>query len=81
MPANPDTDNDKKTSSGASDSKLYLVGATSQSASGQTTYSNAKVYATAGRIFSNNRKVLDVQFNASQPSDQAEGDLWFESIS
>lgn len=38
------TDNDKKTSSGDTDSKIYLVGATSQSTSGVTTYSHDQVF-------------------------------------
>jgi hypothetical protein len=35
---------DTKTSSGDTNSKIYLVGATSQSTSGQTTYSHDEVY-------------------------------------
>ena len=48
IPANPNTD--AKTSSSNSTSKLFLVGATAQSTSGQTTYSNSKVYATNGAL-------------------------------
>ena len=43
-------DGDKKTSSSNSTSKLFLVGATSQSTSGQTTYSNSSVYTTNGTL-------------------------------
>ena len=47
------TDNDTKNTAGSSNStsKLYLVGATSQSSTGVTTYSNADVYATNGSLF------------------------------
>lgn len=54
MPANPDTDTDKKTSSSDSSSKLYIIGATTQSSDGQTTYSNSKVYETAGVLTADN---------------------------
>ena len=47
MPANPNTDTKNTAGATASDSKLFLVGATSQGANPQT-YSNANVYATAG---------------------------------
>ena len=39
-----DADTDKKTASGNTSSKIYLIGATSQSSSGQTTYSHDTVY-------------------------------------
>lgn len=46
---------DKDTAgSSNSTSKLYLVGATSQSSAGVTTYSNANVYATNGTLYSTN---------------------------
>ncbi len=38
------TDSDRKTSSGDTDSKIFLVGATAQNTSGQTTYSHAEVF-------------------------------------
>ena len=42
-----------KTSTGASNSssKLYLIGATSQSSAGTITYSNSAVYAQAGQLY------------------------------
>lgn len=43
-------DGDAKTSSSQSTSKLFLVGATAQSTSGQTTYSNSSVYTTNGTL-------------------------------
>lgn len=52
------TDNDKKTSSSNSTSKIYLVGATSQSTSGQTTYSNIGCYAQSGALYSESQKVV-----------------------
>lgn len=44
----PDNNTDEKASSSNSTSKLFLIGATSQSSSGQTTYSHSSVYATNG---------------------------------
>ena len=48
------TDTKDTAGSSNSTSKLYLVGATSQSSVGVTTYSNANVYATDGSLFSTN---------------------------
>lgn len=48
----PSSDNtDAKTSSSNSASKLFLVGATTQSTSGQTTYSNSAVYTQSGTLY------------------------------
>ena len=49
MPANPNTDTKNTAGSTNSTSKLFLIGATSQSANPQT-YSNSKVYATDGQL-------------------------------
>lgn len=46
------TDTKDTAGSSNSTSKLYLVGATSQSSAGVTTYSNANVYATNGTLYS-----------------------------
>ena len=49
----------KKTSSANSTSKLFLIGATSQSADASTTYSNNNCYVgTDNCLYSNNTKVL-----------------------
>lgn len=49
----------KKTSSADSTSKLFLIGATSQSADASTTYSNSKCYVgTDNCLYSDNTKVL-----------------------
>ena len=49
----------KKTSSANSTSKLFLIGATSQSADASTTYSNSKCYVgTDNCLYSNSTKVL-----------------------
>lgn len=48
------TDTKNTAGSSNSTSKLYLVGATSQSSAGVTTYSNANVYATNGTLYSTN---------------------------
>lgn len=45
------TNTDAKTSSSNSTSKLFLVGATTQSTSGQTTYSNSGVYTQNGSMY------------------------------
>ena len=76
-----DTNTDTKNTAGAtnSTSKLFLVGATSQGANPQT-YSNSSVYASAGRLYSNGRMLLDIQVGGSQPTNQTAGDLWFETV-
>ena len=48
------TDTKDTAGSSNSTSKLYLIGATSQSSAGVTTYSNANVYATNGTLYSTN---------------------------
>lgn len=48
---------DSKTSSSNTTAKIYLVGPTSQSSSGQTTYSNSNCYASGGYLYSNGKKV------------------------
>lgn len=53
------TDTDKKTSSGNTSSRIYLVGATSRSAEGQTTYSNGGVYVdTNNKLYSESSPVV-----------------------
>ena len=76
-----DTNTDTKNTAGAtnSTSKLFLVGAASQGANPQT-YSNSAVYASAGRLYSNGRMVLDIQVGGTQPTNQAAGDLWLENV-
>lgn len=76
-----DTNTDTKNTAGAtnSTSKLFLIGATSQGANPQT-YSNSSVYASAGRLYSNGRMLLDIQVGGNQPTNQAVGDLWFETV-
>ena len=76
-----DTNTDTKNTAGAtnSTSKLFLIGATSQGANPQT-YSNSNVYASAGRLYSNGRMLLDIQVGGSKPTNQTAGDLWFETV-
>ena len=76
-----DTNTDTKNTAGATNStaKLFLVGAASQGANPQT-YSNSSVYASAGRLYSNGRMVLDIQVGGTQPTNQAAGDLWLENV-
>ena len=53
------TDNDKKTASNNTSNKIFLIGATSQSPSGQTTYSHDTAYVgTDGCLYSDSKKVL-----------------------
>lgn len=55
FPSNP---GDSKASSGDTSSKIFLIGATSQSASGQTTYSHDTAYVgTDGCLYSGGNKV------------------------
>jgi hypothetical protein len=59
MPSSGDTD--QKTSSGNTSSKIFLVGATSQSTSGQTTYSHDTAYVdTDGHLYSNSSQVVNL---------------------
>lgn len=76
-----DTNTDTKNTAGATNStaKLFLIGATSQGANPQT-YSNSSVYASAGRLYSNGRMLLDIQVGGNQPTNQQAGDLWFETV-
>lgn len=48
------TDTKNTAGSSNSTSKLFLVGATSQSSAGVVTYSNAHIYATNGALYTNN---------------------------
>lgn len=56
MPSSGSTD--KKAASGDTNSKIFLIGATSQSSDGQTTYSHDSAYVgTDGCLYSNKTKV------------------------
>ena len=71
MPANPST-SDTKNTAGATDisSKIYLIGATSQTDNPQT-YSDDQVYATNGQLDANKVRVaekLTLQYNSSTES-------------
>ena len=52
-------DSDKKTSSANNSSKMYIIGATSQSSDGVTTYSNTDAYITNGALYSEGYKVIN----------------------
>ena len=62
-----DYDSDTKTrSSNKTGSKMYIIGATTQSTSGQTTYSNSNCYiGTDNSLYSKGKKVLDVEGTAA----------------
>lgn len=69
----PDSDNtDSKTSSGNTSNKIFLVGATTQSSSGQTTYSDDEIYATSGVLTTKSVQVggtaATIQFNSTNDS-------------
>jgi hypothetical protein len=67
--ADYDSDADKKTTSGNTSSKIFLVGATSQSTSGVTTYSHDTAYVgTDGCLYSNNTKVSVVGHTHTIPT-------------
>ena len=64
-------DGDTKNTAGSSnsDSKLFLVGAGSQNATGVTTYSHSKVYATAGQLDATKFRVAEkatIQYNTTE---------------
>nr|DAH50589.1 MAG TPA: tail protein [Caudoviricetes sp.] len=77
------TNTDTKNTAGSTDSssKLFLIGATSQAANPQT-YSHDTVYVgTDGCLYSNGKRVIDVQVASSQPTGQVTGDFWLETLS
>ena len=77
------TNTDTKNTAGSTDtsSKIFLVGATSQTANAQT-YSHDTVYVgTDGCLYSNGHRVIDIQVASAQPSGQVTGDFWLETLS
>ena len=69
MPASPSTE--AKISSEDTNSKIFLVGATSQSSSGANTYSDDQVYAKNGQLDANKVRVAEkvtLQYNPSTES-------------
>ena len=76
------TDHDTKNTAGATDtsSKIFLIGAISQTANPQT-YSHNTVYVgTDGCLYSNGHRVIDIQVASAQPSGQVTGDFWLETL-
>ena len=66
-------DTDKKTSSADTSSKIFLIGATTQSSSGQTTYSHDTAYVgTDGCLYSNSEKVA-TQSSLAKKADLVDG--------
>lgn len=79
VPTNTDTKNTAGSTN--TSSKIFLVGATSQTANAQT-YSHDTVYVgTDGCLYSNGKRVIDVQVASSQPTGQVTGDFWLETLS
>lgn len=77
------TDNNTLNTAGSSNtsSKIFLVGATSQTSSAQT-YSHDTVYVgTDGCLYSNGQRVIDVRVASSTPTNQVTGDFWLETLS
>ena len=77
------TDTNTLNTAGSSNTsnKIFLVGATSQTSSAQT-YSHDTVYVgTDGCLYSNGKRVIDVQVASSTPSGQVTGDFWLETLS
>ena len=69
MPASPSIE--AKISSEDTNSRIFLVGATSQSSSGANTYSDDQVYATNGQLDANKVRVAEkvtLQYNSSTES-------------
>ena len=68
-----DYDSDTKTrSSNKTGSKMYIIGATSQSTSGQTTYSNSNCYiGTDNCLYSGGKKVMNSSDTAAKASQLA----------
>ena len=79
-----DYDSNTKTTTGTSNkasTKLFLTGATSQTSSGTTTYSNSKVYiGTDNCLYSNGAKVATVTYGTEDKvagvSELATGDIY-----
>lgn len=64
-----DTNTDTKTSSANTDSKIYLIGATSQSSAGVTTYSHDTVYIdSSGALLVNNNVGTDARYVRVYPN-------------
>ena len=69
MPASPSIE--ANISSEDTNSRIFLVGATSQSSSGANTYSDDQVYATNGQLDANKVRVAEkvtLQYNSSTES-------------
>lgn len=74
------TDSDTKNTAGSSNSssKLFLIGATTQS-SNPVTYSHDTVYVgTDGCLYSNGIRVVSELIQTSEPTTQKDGDYWIK---
>ncbi len=70
MPANPNSDTKNTAGSTNSDSKLFLIGATSQGTN-PTTYSDSQVYTTNGQLDANKMRLAEkvtLQYNLATES-------------
>jgi len=77
------TDNDTKNTAGSSNSpsKLFLIGATTQS-SNPMTYSRDTVYTGIdGCLYSNDIRVFSELIQSSEPTTQKDGDYWLVDYS
>lgn len=75
-----DTNSDTKTSSTASTAtKLFLVGATAQAATGQDTKSNVNCYVgTDNCLYSNSARVRNIFTGTTAPTTKTTGDIWID---
>lgn len=75
------TNTDTKNTTGSTDteSKIYLVGATSQAANPQT-YSHGEVYIDTDHcLYSNSQRVRTIYVTSTTPSNAVTGDIWIDT--
>lgn len=75
-----DNNTDTKNTAGStnSNSKLFLVGATSQAANPQTYSRNTAYIGTDGCLYSNNARVVSEIVSSTEPTTQKDGDYWLK---
>lgn len=75
-----DNNTDTKNTAGStnSNSKLFLIGATSQAANPQTYSRNTAYIGTDGCLYSNNTRVVSEIVSSTEPTTQKDGDYWLK---
>lgn len=73
-----DNDTDTKNTAGSTNnnSKLFLVGVTSQADNSQTYSRDTAFVGTDGCLYSNNTRVVSEIVSSSEPTSQKDGDYW-----